>query len=91
MMHIANHAFCAGRIAENEKGNSLCFAKATLMMILSRQNAWLQILFFEIIFFKEKGPAAEGKAMGPSLKLEVDLRRENLEHAMHPLQGCGGS
>ena len=24
--------------------------------------------------------------MGLSLKLEVDLRRENLEHAMHPLQ-----
>ena len=37
-----------------------------------------------------KGPAAEGKAMGLSLKLEVDLRRKNPEHAMHP-QGGGGS
>jgi len=39
-------------------------------------------------FLNGKGPAAEGKAVGPSLKLEVDLRRKNSEHAMHPVQGA---
>ena len=62
----------------------LFFAKATLLVILSRQNARLQILLFEVRFLKRRGPAAEGKAVGLSLKLEVDLRRKSLEHAMHP-------
>ena len=46
---------------------------------------------FKYCFLKlenRRGPAAEGKAMGPSLKLEVDFRRKNPEHAMHPLQGA---
>ena len=34
--------------------------------------------FLKLVFLNGKGPAAEGKAMGPSLKLEVDLRREIL-------------
>ena len=42
----------------------------------------------KLVFLKRKGPAAEGKAVGPSLKLEVDLRRKSPEHAMHPLQGA---
>ena len=71
-----------------KKGNALFLAKTTLFVILCRQDAWFQILFVEVRFFKRKGPAAEGKAMGPSLKLEVDLRRKNSEHAMHPLQGA---
>ena len=52
--------------------------------------------FLKLGFLKRRGsaaegtgPAAEGKAVGPSLKLEVDLRRKSLEHAMHP-QGGGG-
>ena len=44
----------------------------------------------KLVFLKRKGPAAEGKAVGPSLKLEVGFRRKNSEHAMHP-QGGGGS
>ena len=44
----------------------------------------------KLVVLKRRGPAAEGKAVGLSLKLEVDLRRKNLEHAMHP-QGGGGS
>ena len=64
---------------------SLFFAKATLLVMLSRQNAWFQILPLKLGFLKRTGPAAEGKAVGPSLKLEVDLRRKNPEHAMHPL------
>ena len=44
--------------------------------------------FLKLGFLNGKGPAAEGKAMGLSLKLEVDLRRKNSEHAMHPLQGA---
>ena len=71
-----------------KKGAALFFGKATLLVILWRQNAWFQILPFEVRFFKRKGPAAEGKAMGPSLRLEVDLRRKSPEHAMHPLQGA---
>ena len=51
-----------------KKGNALSFGKATLLVILWRKNAWFQILLFEVRFFKEKGPAAEGKAMGPFLK-----------------------
>ena len=59
-----------------KKGNALSFAKATLLVILWRQNAWFQILLFEVRFFKLDRPAAEGKAVGPSLKLEVGFRRE---------------
>ena len=46
--------------------------------------------FVRLVVLKRKGPAAEGKAVGLSLKLEVDLRRKSPEHAMHP-QGGGGS
>ena len=46
--------------------------------------------FLKLGFLKRTGPEAEGKAVGPSLKLKVDLRRKNPEHAMHP-QGGGGS
>ena len=44
--------------------------------------------FLKLGFLNGTGPAAEGKAVGPSLKLEVDLRRKSSEHAMHPLQGA---
>ena len=44
----------------------------------------------KLVFLNWKGPAAEGRAVGLSLKLEVDLRRKSPEHAMHP-QGGGGS
>ena len=71
-----------------KKGNALSFAKATLLVILWRQIAWFRILHFTASSFKRNGSAAEGKALGPSLRLEVDLRRKNLEHAMHPLQGA---
>ena len=43
--------------------------------------------FLKFGFFKGRGPAAEGKAVGPSLKLEVGFRRKNSEHAMHPARG----
>ena len=43
--------------------------------------------FLKLGFLNGTGPAAEGKAVGPSLKLEVDLRRKSLEHAMHPARG----
>ena len=42
----------------------------------------------KLVFLNWTGPAAEGKAVGPSLKLEVGFRRKNPEHAMHPLQGA---
>ena len=51
-----------------KKGTALFFGNATLLVILGRQNALFQILLFKVRFFKGKGPAAEGKAMGPSLK-----------------------
>jgi hypothetical protein len=37
-----------------KNGASLFFAKATLLVILCRQNAWLQILRFEACCFKRK-------------------------------------
>ena len=46
--------------------------------------------FLKLGFLNGTGPAAEGKAVGPSLKLEVGFRRKSSEHAMHP-QGGGGS
>ena len=73
-----------------ELGPSLFFAKAALMVILLRQMLGFKYCFLKLVFLNGKGPAAEGKAVGLSLKLEVDLRRKNLEHAMHP-QGGGGS
>ena len=44
--------------------------------------------FLKLGFLNWTGPAAEGKAMGPSLKLEVGFKRKSSEHAMHPLQGA---
>ena len=44
----------------------------------------------KLVVLNGKGPAAEGKAVGPSLKLEVGFRRKKSEHAMHQ-QGGGGS
>ena len=84
--------FALVELRKMKKLTPLVFAKATLLVILSRQNARLQILFFEVRFFKGErvggGPAAEGKAVGPSLKLEVGFRRNKSEHTMHPLQGA---
>ena len=61
-------------LLKSENNSHSSKAKATLMLILSKQNAWFQILHFESCF--SKGPAAVGRAMGPSLKLEVDLRNK---------------
>ena len=36
-----------------KNGGPLFFAKVTLLVILSRQNAWFQILLYEVRFFKE--------------------------------------
>ena len=43
--------------------------------------------FLKLGFLKGRGPAAEGKAVGPSLKLEVGFRRKSSEHAM-PARGA---
>ena len=56
-------------------------------LLYSRRHIELGLLKRRGSAAEGTGPAAEGKAVGPSLKLEVGLRRKSLEHAMHPARG----